>query len=107
MIFVGDEGNGGSSAGSSSKKLCCGWIDSLSMLRLRTRSYREGRAFRRGLRPMFINLHVQDVYQLAGLCRAGATGGSAGARYGKIWVRALARKAASSITINLPQPGQE
>ena len=57
-FLSGDKGNGGSSAGSSSTKLRNGWTESWSMLRLRTRLYKEGRAFRRGLRPTFINPHV-------------------------------------------------
>jgi hypothetical protein len=63
-IEPGDEGNGGSSAGSSLTKLRGGWTESWSMLRLRIRSYREGRAFKRGLRPTFINPQVEVVYQL-------------------------------------------
>jgi hypothetical protein len=54
----GEGGSAGSSGGSSSDKLLLGRRDSCSMLRLRTRSYREGLAFRRGRNPTFINLQT-------------------------------------------------
>jgi hypothetical protein len=64
---VGVEGNGGSSRRSSSVKLSRRRTERMSMLRLRIRSYRDGRAFNRGRRPTFINLNADC--QLDGVSR--------------------------------------
>jgi len=51
---LGDAGNGGRSSIASLVGVL-GLIDNRSILRFRTRSYKDGRAFRRGRKPMFIH----------------------------------------------------